>query len=105
MYKPYQMLLIPLTLWLGFSLAFIGADYTKSFVACAKGVDEIGYAMICFGLTDALGSYAFGILHKQIGRKACFTIGALINYLTMFIMLNWNVRKKKNALKKVVNSV
>jgi predicted MFS family arabinose efflux permease len=94
MYKPYQMLLIPLTLWLGFSLAFIGADYTKSFVACAKGVDQIGFAMICFGVTDVVGSYAFGILHKQIGRKACFTIGALLNYITILIMINLNVRKQ-----------
>lgn len=33
----YQLLIIPLTLWMGFSLAFMGADYTKSFVACTKG--------------------------------------------------------------------
>lgn len=91
MKNPYQVLLIPLTLWLGFSLAFIGADYTKSFVACAKGVDKIGFAMICFGLTDALGSYGFGELHKHIGRQACFCIAAAINYLTIFLMLFWKV--------------
>jgi hypothetical protein len=34
----HQLLLIPITLWLGFSLAFIGADYTKSFIACSKRV-------------------------------------------------------------------
>jgi predicted MFS family arabinose efflux permease len=93
MRDPNQMLLIPITLWLGFSLAFIGADYTKSFVACSKGVDKVGFAMICFGLTDALGSYAFGELHKLLGRKACFCIGAAINYITLFIMLFWKVRK------------
>lgn len=60
----YQLLIIPLTLWLGFSLAFIGADFTKSFVACSLGVDQVGYAMIFFGLTDVIGSYAFGILFK-----------------------------------------
>lgn len=27
--KPYQLLIIPLTLWLGFVQAFIGADFTK----------------------------------------------------------------------------
>jgi hypothetical protein len=60
----YQLLIIPLTLWLGFSLAFIGADFTKSFVACSLGVDLVGYAMIFFGLTDVIGSYAFGVLFK-----------------------------------------
>lgn len=32
-----QLLIIPVTLWMGFSLAFMGADFTKSFVACTKG--------------------------------------------------------------------
>ena len=27
--KPYQLLIIPLTMWLGFVQAFIGADFTK----------------------------------------------------------------------------
>jgi len=92
MKDPYQTLLIPLTLWLGFSLAFIGADYTKSFVACSKGVDKVGFAMICFGLTDAFGSYGFGQLHKHFGRKACLCIGAALNYITLSIMLFWKVK-------------
>lgn len=28
MRKPYQMMIIPLTLWSGFEQAFIGADFT-----------------------------------------------------------------------------
>jgi hypothetical protein len=67
----YQLLIIPLTLWLGFSLAFIGADFTKSFVACSLGVDLVGYAMIFFGLTDVIGSYAFGILFKVSSLPFC----------------------------------
>ena len=89
--NPYQLLIIPLTLWLGFSLAFIGADFTKSFVACAKGVDSVGFAMICFGLTDVLGSYLFGQMVKYVGRIPCFITGALINYAVIYLMLIWEV--------------
>ena len=32
-----QILIVPVTLWMGFSLAFMGADFTKSFVACTRG--------------------------------------------------------------------
>jgi len=71
MRDPNQMLLIPITLWLGFSLAFIGADYTKSFVACSKGVDKVGFAMICFGLTDALGSYLALSYTSSMGCGRC----------------------------------
>lgn len=98
MKHPYQMLLIPITLWLGFSLAFIGADYTKSFVACAKGVDQVGFAMVSFGLTDALGSYVFGEMHKHLGRKVCICIGAFLNYVTIFMMINWKVDSANNNM-------
>ncbi len=47
--------------------------------------------MISFGFTDAFGSYAFGLLHKQIGRKACIIVAALINYLVIWIMITWQV--------------
>ena len=30
--KPNQILIIPITLWLGFEQAFIGADFTKVFL-------------------------------------------------------------------------
>ena len=93
----YQILLIPLTLWLGFSLAFIGADFTKSFVACAKGVDKVGYAMLCFGLTDVIGSYFFGQLVKYTGRIPCFLGGALINYAMIVIMMNWDIENSLNT--------
>jgi len=93
-----QILIIPITLWLGFSLAFIGADFTKSFVACAKGVDAVGFAMICFGLTDACGSYVFGLLNKSIGRIACFTIGALLNLSVILLMLFWKVNLEQDYI-------
>lgn len=32
-----QVLIIPITLWMGFSLGYMGADFTKSFVACSRG--------------------------------------------------------------------
>ncbi len=73
-----QLLIIPITFWLGFEQAFIGADFTKvfflffkvdfgfikkflsvhkSFVTCTKGVKFVGMTMICFGVTDVIGLY------------------------------------------------
>lgn len=91
-----QLLLIPLTLWMGFSLAFIGADFTKSFVACSKGVDKVGYAMICFGLMNVIGSYLFGQIVKFVGRVPCFVVGAVINYGMIILMLVWEIKKGEN---------
>ena len=88
-----QILILPLTLWLGFSLAFIGADYTKSFVACAKGVDHVGYAMIFFGILNVVGSYFFGLLVKYVGRTPCFLTAAFLNYFLIVVMMSWDLKK------------
>lgn len=101
----YQLLIIPLTLWLGFSLAFIGADFTKSFVACTLGVDQVGYIMICFGATDMLFSYGFGTLFKYIGRMPCFLIGALINYLVIYLMMNVEMNTDNNYMLYLIPSL
>ncbi|RNA27739.1 UNC93 [Brachionus plicatilis] len=91
-----QILILPLTLWLGFSLAFIGADYTKSFVACSKGVDYVGYAMIFFGLLNVIGSYLFGLLVKYVGRIPCFLTAAILNYFLIFVMMSWQLNRTEN---------
>ena len=35
--KPYQQLLIPITIYIGVEQAFISADFTQSYVSCALG--------------------------------------------------------------------
>uniref|UniRef100_T1GHT8 Uncharacterized protein n=1 Tax=Megaselia scalaris TaxID=36166 RepID=T1GHT8_MEGSC len=42
MKKVNQQLLIPLTVFIGMEQAFIGADFTQAYVACALGVNQIG---------------------------------------------------------------
>lgn len=60
-------------------------------MACAKGVDWVGYAMIYFGLANAFGSLVFGQLAKYTGRVACLILAALLNYFTIYVMLTWRV--------------
>ncbi len=64
MKNKYQLLIMPMTFWLGFQQAFLGADYTKSYVACVKGINYVGLTMICYGIVDATCSFGFGQLMK-----------------------------------------
>lgn len=89
MKNKHQLLIIPLTLWSGFEQAYISADFTKSFISCVKGVDYVGFIMICYGVSDTLGSYGFGYIIKYIGRVPCFIIAAALNYITIFLMIFW----------------
>ena len=87
--KRNQLLVIPITCWLGFEQGFIGAEFTKSFVACSKGVNYVGLTMICFGVTDTLGSYVFGFMAKYVGRIPCFVVPVILNYAMLILMLVW----------------
>ncbi|XP_054275029.1 UNC93-like protein isoform X2 [Macrosteles quadrilineatus] len=87
--KPYQQLLIPITVWIGMEQAFIGADFTQAYVSCAYGVHNIGYVMICFGVVNAICSVVFGSIMKFIGRSPLMILGALVHAGLVIILLHW----------------
>lgn len=85
----YQILILPMTLWLGFEQGFLGADYTRSYVSCIKGVDFVGLTMISYGVVDALGSYIFGQLTKYTGRIPLIIFAAILHYGVLITLLIW----------------
>ncbi|XP_066987255.1 UNC93-like protein [Macrobrachium rosenbergii] len=89
MRHPYQLLIIPLTVWSGVEQAFIGADYTAAYVSCGLGVHMVGYVMICYGVCDAICSVSFSPLVKVIGRVPIFTMGAIINLCIIIALRYW----------------
>jgi hypothetical protein len=66
----------------------------KSFVACGWGISHIGYAMICFGLANALAAALAGALTKITGRMpVMFTV--LILHASLIIwMIQWRAVEK-----------
>ncbi|XP_011868650.1 PREDICTED: UNC93-like protein [Vollenhovia emeryi] len=84
-----QLLILPITLFIGAEQAFLFADYNASFVSCAWGISNIGYVMICFGVTNAIAALATGAIVKLTGRKPVM-IFAFCLHLSLFIyMLQW----------------
>ncbi|XP_043230217.1 UNC93-like protein isoform X2 [Amphibalanus amphitrite] len=90
--KPYQILIVPLTLWSGFEQGFITADFTKAYVSCAWGIHRVGLVMITYGVCDAICSFSFGFVIKRIGRVPIFVFGALINYGVIIAFIHWMPR-------------
>ncbi|XP_065055272.1 protein unc-93 homolog A-like isoform X3 [Rhopilema esculentum] len=84
-----MQLLIPLTMYSGLEQGFVYGDFTKSFVTCVLGVDKVGYVMICFGVTDAILSYAIGKLSEYTGRPVLMFSGAALNLGLMVGLLIW----------------
>ncbi|XP_018577019.1 UNC93-like protein isoform X2 [Anoplophora glabripennis] len=87
--KPYQQLLIPITVFIGMEQAFIGADFTQSYITCAMGVSQVGYVMICFGCVNAICSLLFGSIMKYIGRAPIMGLGVLVHTGLQSWMLIW----------------
>ncbi|KAI5700765.1 hypothetical protein M8J76_012247 [Diaphorina citri] len=87
--KPYQQLLIPITIWIGMEQAFIGADFTQAYISCALGVSSVGYVMICFGVVNAICSLLFGTLMKFIGRSPLMALGFIVHCCLIWILVVW----------------
>ncbi|XP_026847913.1 UNC93-like protein [Drosophila persimilis] len=89
MKRTNQQMLIPLTVFIGLEQAWIAAEYTQGFVACALGVNMIGYVMITWGVMDSLACAFFGIAMKYIGRSMIIFIGASLNVIIMGFKLHY----------------
>ncbi|XP_046382287.1 UNC93-like protein [Ischnura elegans] len=87
--NPYQILLIPLTVWSGMEQAFIGADFTQAFVSCALGIPKVGYVMMCYGIVDALCSVLFGLAMKYVGCPVIVGAGIVLHSFLLVALNIW----------------
>ncbi|XP_045191368.1 protein unc-93 homolog A-like [Mercenaria mercenaria] len=85
----YQKLLVILTMYSGVEQAFATGDYTKSFVACALGIEDIGFVMICYGVVDAICSFSFGRLVQFVGHTPFFLLAFLLHGGLQITFLLW----------------
>ncbi|CAG0879668.1 unnamed protein product [Cyprideis torosa] len=87
--NPYQLLILPLTLWSGVEQGYFSAEFTRAYVSCSWGTANIGYVLICYGIVDAMCSYSFGYVIKIVGRIPIFLTGAVVNVLMLIVLFNW----------------
>jgi MFS family permease len=90
---PIQILLIPMTIYSGVEQAFIGGDYTKSYISCSLGIWNLGYVMICYGVADAICSILFGRLVQYIGHIPFFILAFVTHGALQLAFLFWEPRK------------
>ncbi|XP_066953064.1 protein unc-93 homolog A-like [Macrobrachium rosenbergii] len=86
---PYQLLLIPLTVWSGIERAFLSADFTAAYVSCGLGVHMVGYTMICYGACDVIGSMIASYLVRCVGRAPVITLAFFINVSVIATLIVW----------------
>lgn len=84
-----QLLLLNINIFIGQHNAFFGADYTASFVSCAVGTGTVGYVMMTFGLSNAIGCFITNIIAKVYGRTLLITSALVIHGGVFVFMLIW----------------
>ncbi|XP_015605268.1 UNC93-like protein isoform X2 [Cephus cinctus] len=93
-----QILILPITIWLGMTHVLLAADFTSAYVTCAWGVSKVGYVMICYGVFNAFSAITMGWLTKITG-KLVVVGGATVIHLGLFaFLLNWIPRGRENEL-------
>ena len=87
---PHLLLLVPLLICRGVEDAFVGADFTQSFVSCTQGVGEVGFVMIVHGVSSSISAIICGQIERYIGRMAIFLYGGTVHMTVIVVFLLWN---------------
>ncbi|XP_044732459.1 UNC93-like protein [Chrysoperla carnea] len=89
LFKPYQLLLFPITMFIGIQIAFLSADFNASFVSCGWGISNIGFVMMLYGISNAVAATCTGACTKMIGRGPMIAIGTTIHVSILVTLAIW----------------
>ncbi|KAL3857468.1 hypothetical protein ACJMK2_012137 [Sinanodonta woodiana] len=78
--------LVPLTMFMAMEQAILWTDFTKSFISCPFGIQQIGFIMAAYGGSTTVFALLFSRLAEYSGRYVLFGIAAVIN-MAIFISL------------------
>ena len=93
-----QLLMLPIIMFIGGEQAFLFADYNASFVSCAWGISNIGYVMICFGVTNAIAALGAGSIMKLTGRKPLMAFAFCLHMGILIFLLRWKPTPEQNSM-------
>lgn len=74
------------------------SNFMKSFVACGWGISNIGFAMICFGVANAIAAGFAGSVAEKLGRVTLAVLCALLN-LALFGYMYFYEAKQGDFIK------
>ncbi|XP_015183523.1 PREDICTED: UNC93-like protein [Polistes dominula] len=93
-----QLLILPIIIFIGAEQAFLFADYNASFVSCAWGISNIGYVMICFGISNAIAALTTGSIIKLTGRISVMIFAFCLHMGILIFMLTWKPTPNQGIL-------
>ncbi|KAL1497818.1 hypothetical protein ABEB36_008713 [Hypothenemus hampei] len=87
--NPYQILILPITMFIGAEQAFLAADFTSAFVSCGWAISNIGFVMICFGVCNGIAALFIGGIIKITGRTPVVCLALSLHVALIVALLVW----------------
>nr|CAI5860267.1 unnamed protein product [Callosobruchus analis] len=84
-----QLLILPITMFIGAEQAFLAADYTAAFVSCSWSVSMVGFVMVAFGVCDAVASAVAGGIARTLGRPPLVCLALALHAALIIALLVW----------------
>jgi predicted MFS family arabinose efflux permease len=63
--------------------------FFQAYVACAWGISNIGYVMICYGITNSISAISTGSIVKLTGRVPVVCCAFLLHLGIIIFLLTW----------------
>ncbi|KAJ8981659.1 hypothetical protein NQ317_017279, partial [Molorchus minor] len=102
---PYQILILPITMFIGAEQAFVAADYTSAFVSCGWGISNIGFVMICFGVCNGIASIFAGSIVKLTGRSPVVCFALSLHVALLVTLLVWRPSTENKTIFFVISGL
>ncbi|GFT61543.1 UNC93-like protein [Trichonephila clavipes] len=105
-YKTFhQILLIPITIFMGIESVLYSNEFTQAYIACSWGVHHVGFVTVCFGVCGALMSLLVGPLVKCISQMAVLFLAAIANVAICIVLFLWEPSPDSKAMYFVIAGV
>jgi predicted MFS family arabinose efflux permease len=79
--------------------------FFQAYVACAWGISNIGYVMICYGITNSISAISTGSIVKLTGRVPVVCCAFLLNLGVIIFLLTWGPTPEDKILFFVVTGL
>uniref|UniRef100_F6SMP7 Major facilitator superfamily (MFS) profile domain-containing protein n=1 Tax=Ciona intestinalis TaxID=7719 RepID=F6SMP7_CIOIN len=87
MVSPLHLLVLPMVFYCGVFTAFSVAEFTRAYVSCTIGVEQIGIVMVAYGLTSMAVSGVSTQLLPHFGRNRLVFVSAFLHLGTFLFCL------------------
>ncbi|XP_002122675.2 protein unc-93 homolog A-like [Ciona intestinalis] len=83
-----QILMTPIIFYYGFMISYSFSDFTRAFVSCTLGVEEVGLVMAVYGVFNAIMGFGAGKASHMCGLPIVYIVTCLFdigNYVAQLL--------------------